>query len=94
MGKFLTENINRRKEGGWEGSKKKKKKEILNVDKLLIPRKPRQKHSYLNPIFGGVDAVATAGVGRRWPGGRVTKIPYFLGGGSGGMGGGNDGSSI
>lgn len=72
--------------------KAKKEKEILNVDKLLIPRKPRQKHNYLNPIFGGVDAAAIAG--RRWPGGRVTKIPYFLGGGSGGMGGGNDGSSI
>lgn len=92
MEKLLTENISRRKEE--RGEKPTKKKEILNFDKLPIPRKPRQKHSYLNPIFGGVDAAATAGVGRRWPGGRVTKIPYFLGGGSGGMGGGNDGSSI
>lgn len=89
MEKFLTEKYiieekNQRSE---------KNGKILNVDKL-IPRKPRQRRSYLNPIFGGVDAAATAGVGRRWPGGRVTKIPYFLGGGSGGKGGGNDGSSI
>lgn len=93
MEKLLTEN-NKSKKRRKRREANKKRKEILNFDKLPIPRKPRQKHSYLNPIFGGVDAAATAGVGRRWPGGRVTKIPYFLGGGSGGMGGGNDGSSI
>lgn len=46
---------------------------------------------YLNPIFDAGDR----GIGdKRWPGGLVTKIPYFRGGGSGGNVGGNDGSRI
>lgn len=50
---------------------------------------------YLNTTFdgGGTDD-ATADVAARCPGGRLTKIPYFLGGGSGGTDGGNDGSRI
>lgn len=67
--------------------------ESTHVDGSPIPRKPLRMHSYLYPSFVGAVAGATVGA-RRCPGGRVTKIPYFLGGGSGGKGGGKDGSRI
>jgi len=47
----------------------------------------------LNLIFGGGVAGAVADDALR-PGGLLTKIPYFRGGGSGGTVGGNDGSRI
>lgn len=49
----------------------------------------------MNPILpaGGV-AGAVVDDALRCPGGRLTKIPYFRGGGSGGTDGGNDGSRI
>lgn len=48
----------------------------------------------MNPIFGGGVAGAAADDALRCPGGLLTKIPYFRGGGSDGTDGGNDGSRI
>lgn len=48
----------------------------------------------MNPTFGDGVAGAVADDALRCPGGRLTKIPYFRGGGSGGTDGGNDGSRI
>jgi len=48
----------------------------------------------LNPIFGDGVAGAIVDDVLRCPGGLLTKIPYFRGGGSGGTDGGNDGSRI
>lgn len=63
-----------------------------NVETNLLTNKlHRRSHCYLNPILF---CAATAIVGVCPLNGRLAKIPYFLGGGSGGMGGGKDGSRI
>lgn len=58
------------------------------------PRRLPPTRCYLNPIFGGGVVGAAVGDALRCPGGRLTKIPYLRGGGSGGTDGGNDGSRI
>lgn len=59
------------------------------VLKKFLPRR-----YYLNPIFDGGVADAPPDGDLRCSNGRLTKIPYFRGGGSGGTDGGNDGSRI
>lgn len=64
---------------------------VTHVGESLIPRKLPRTRSYLNPTLAGTVAFAAEGGERRCPGGRLTKIPYFRGGG---RAGGKDGSKI